>query len=219
MLRIHKEGNGPIMIGFLMVVIIQILLYFIFYNLSITAFYLLSFGNLFLISWIISFFRNPKRPVDSKEGFILSPADGKVVVLEEVHNAEYFGDRRIQVSIFMSPFNVHVNKYPISGKVLDKKYYPGKFLVAYNPKSSEANERTSTVIQNKKTVILVRQIAGIVARRIVNYAENGMEIQQGQDLGFIKFGSRVDLLLPMDTEVQVKTGQWIKANKTIIAAL
>ena len=172
---------------------------------------------LFLIT-ILQFFRNPKRPLVANDSVIIAPVDGKVVVIEEVYESEYFKDKRIQVSIFMSPVNVHVTRYAASGKIKFSKYHPGKFLVAWHPKASEENERTTVVIDNPVFgEILYRQIAGALARRIVNYAEEGMQVVQGTDAGFIKFGSRVDLFLPLGTTINVKLNQKAIGNQTIIA--
>jgi phosphatidylserine decarboxylase len=172
---------------------------------------------LFLII-ILQFFRNPKRNFIKNENQILSPVDGKVVVIEEVFEGEYFKDKRLQVSIFMSPINVHVTRYGLSGIVKFSKYHPGKFLVAWHPKASEENERTTIVIENKTFgEVLYRQIAGALARRIVNYAEEGMQVIQGEDAGFIKFGSRVDLFLPLGTPINVVLNQKAIGGKTIIA--
>jgi phosphatidylserine decarboxylase len=172
---------------------------------------------LFLVI-ILQFFRNPKRTVITNEDQILSPVDGKVVVIEEVFEGEYFKDKRLQVSIFMSPINVHVTRYPMAGIVKFSKYHPGKFLVAWHPKASEENERTTIVVENKSFgQVLYRQIAGALARRIVNYAEEGMQVIQGTDAGFIKFGSRVDLFLPLGTPINVVLNQKAIGGKTIIA--
>jgi phosphatidylserine decarboxylase len=173
---------------------------------------------LFLLIMVLQFFRNPKRPLEVNDYQIVAPVDGKVVVIEEVFEAEYFKDKRLQVSIFMSPINVHVTRYCTSGKVKFSKYHPGKYLVAWDPKSSTENERTTVVIENRIFgEILYRQIAGALAKRIVNYAEEGMTVRQGADAGFIKFGSRVDIYLPLGTEVNVKLGQIAVGNQTIIA--
>ena len=167
---------------------------------------------------ILQFFRNPKRSVALNDNHIIAPVDGKVVVIEEVFEGEYFKDKRLQVSIFMSPINVHVTRYALGGKVKFSKYHPGKFLVAWHPKASEENERTTVVIENKVFgEVLYRQIAGALARRIVNYAEEGMQVIQGTDAGFIKFGSRVDLFLPLGTEINVKLNEKAVGGKTIIA--
>jgi phosphatidylserine decarboxylase len=173
---------------------------------------------LFLLVMILQFFRNPKRVVTLDGNTIIAPVDGKVVVIEEVYEPEYFKDNRLQVSIFMSPINVHVTRYAMSGKINYSKYHPGKYLVAWHPKASTENERTSVVIENSTFgEILYRQIAGALAKRIVNYAEEGTQVVQGEDAGFIKFGSRVDLYLPLGTKVDVKLNQKAVGGKTIIA--
>lgn len=172
---------------------------------------------LFLFIIILQFFRNPARNITPNDNQIVAPVDGKVVVIEEVFEPEYFKDKRLQISIFMSPLNVHVTRYPVSGLVKFSKYHPGKFLVAWHPKASTENERTTIVIENKVYgEILYRQIAGALAKRIVNYAQEGTQVAQGTDAGFIKFGSRVDLFLPIGTKVNVKLNQKAIGNKTII---
>lgn len=169
---------------------------------------------------ILQFFRNPKRVTNLNDKHIIAPVDGKVVVIEEVDENEYFNDRRIQLSIFMSPINVHVTRYPVGGKVKYSKYHPGKYLVAWHPKSSEENERTTIVVENNTIgEILYRQIAGAAARRIVNYAESGMDVIQGSDAGFIKFGSRVDIFLPLNAQVKVNLNDKVKGGEQIIATL
>jgi phosphatidylserine decarboxylase len=180
----------------------------------------LQIAAILLLISILQFFRNPKRVPLKNFDDILAPVDGKVVVIEEVDETEYFKDRRKQVSIFMSPINVHVTRYAASGNIRYSKYHPGKYLVAWHPKSSEENERTTVVINTPKFGdILYRQIAGAMARRIVNYAEVGENVQQGDDAGFIKFGSRVDLLLPLDSAITVKLGQKVVGAKTCIATM
>jgi phosphatidylserine decarboxylase len=167
--------------------------------------------------FIISFFRLPKRVHTFDENAIISPADGKVVVIEETVDEEYFHEKRLQISVFMSPANVHVNRNPISGKVLYSQYHKGKYLVAWDPKSSTENERHSIVLSNPGITILVKQIAGALARRIVNYAKAESDQQQNEEFGFIKFGSRVDLLLPLDVKTEVKIGGIVKGGVTILA--
>lgn len=169
--------------------------------------------------FIVSFFRVPSRRHTRDAGSVIAPADGKVVVIEEIHDDEYFNDRRLQVSIFMSPLNVHVNRNPMDGEVLYSKYHPGKYLVAWDPKSSTENERHSVVIRNGNATVLVKQIAGAVARRIVNYLKPGQQVVQNEEMGFIKFGSRVDLLLPVGTKVDVAIGDHVKGGVTTIARL
>ena len=162
---------------------------------------------------ILQFFRNPKRNVKLNDKSILAPADGKIVIIKEVFEKEFYKEKRLQVSIFMSPFNVHVTRYPVGGEIIFNKYHPGKYLFAWHPKSSELNERTSVVIKNKVFGnILYRQIAGALARRIVNYASEGSKIKQGEESGFIKFGSRLDIFLPLKTKVNVNMNQMVKGG-------
>jgi len=176
--------------------------------------------GLVLLVVVLQFFRNPKRATPKNDKHIIAPVDGKIVVIEEVFEKEYFKDTRLQVSIFMSPINVHVTRYAIGGKVVFSKYHPGKFLVAWHPKSSDENERTTIVLENKSVgQVLYRQIAGALARRIVNYAEAGMEITQGEDAGFIKFGSRVDLFLPVGTKINLELNQVVKGGVDCIAEI
>lgn len=168
---------------------------------------------------ILQFFRNPKRKTVVSDTTVVSPVDGKVVVIEEVFEKEHFNDNRLQVSIFMSPINVHVTRHPINGEVVFSKYHPGKYLVAWHPKASEENERTTVVVKNNIIEILYRQIAGALAKRIVNYATEGEKVMQGSDSGFIKFGSRVDVFLPIGTEVNVTLNQKVKGGESVIANL
>ena len=173
---------------------------------------------LVILVLVLQFFRNPTRVADNSDNHILAPVDGKVVVIEEVYEPEYFKDKRLMVSIFMSPINVHVTRYCVNGIVKYSKYHPGKYLVAWHPKASEENERTTVVINNRiYGEIMYRQIAGALARRIVNYAQEGMRVVQGKDAGFIKFGSRVDIYLPLGTEINVKLGEKAIGNKTVIS--
>ncbi len=174
-------------------------------------------GSIIFFLIILQFFRNPIRKVSAAENEVVAPADGKVVVIEEVEETEYFKDKRLQISIFMSPINVHVNRYPINGKVQYAKYHPGKYLVAWHPKSSTKNERTTIVVENDKIAVLFRQIAGALARRIVMYSKENDIVNKGDDFGFIKFGSRVDLFFPVGTKIEVELNQIVKGNKTIIA--
>lgn len=176
------------------------------------------FGTVLLFLLIIQFFRNPKRNTEHNDAHIVAPVDGKVVVIEEVYEPEYFKDKRLMVSVFMSPINVHVTRHPVSGSVKYSKYHPGKYLVAWHPKSSEENERTTVVVENEVAgEILYRQIAGAMAKRIVNYAKVGDQVVQGSDSGFIKFGSRVDVYLPLKADVKVKLNQKVKGGVSIIA--
>jgi phosphatidylserine decarboxylase len=169
--------------------------------------------------FIVSFFRIPSRTFTYQEDAVVSPADGKVVVIEEVFDTEFFHEKRLQISVFMSPANVHVNRYPFSGKVVYSQYHKGKYLVAWDPKSSTENERHSIVLSNPKADVLVKQIAGALAKRIVNYAVVGEDAKQNEELGFIKFGSRVDLLLPLGTPVKVKIGDTVKNGVSVLATL
>lgn len=207
----HKEGHLIILYTFLLIALITVLVDFFIEN-QILKYILQTFCLLTLIL-ILQFFRNPKRKFNLNPEKVLSPVDGKIVAIEEVFENEYFNDKRLQVSIFMSPINVHVTRYPIGGKVLYSKYHPGKYLVAWHPKSSEKNERTTIVISNKNIgKILYRQIAGLLARRIVNYAKVEENVIQGNDAGFIKFGSRVDLFLPLNSKINVKINQNVKGG-------
>ena len=212
----HKEGAKIILITLILVVgIIFLTDEFVAINWLRTILYLFA---LVILVLVLQFFRNPTRVADNSDNHILAPVDGKVVVIEEVFEPEYFKDKRLMVSIFMSPINVHVTRYCVNGIVKYSKYHPGKYLVAWHPKASEENERTTVVINNRVYgEILYRQIAGALARRIVNYAQEGMRVVQGKDAGFIKFGSRVDIYLPLGTEVNVKLGDKAIGNKTVIS--
>ena len=207
----HKEGHLIILYTFLLIALITVLLDFFIENQILK--YILQIFCLLMLILILQFFRNPKRKFNLNPEKVLSPVDGKIVAIEEVFENEYFNDKRLQVSIFMSPINVHVTRYPIGGKVLYSKYHPGKYLVAWHPKSSEKNERTTIVINNKNIgKILYRQIAGLLARRIINYAKVEENVFQGNDAGFIKFGSRVDLFLPLNVKINVKINQNVKGG-------
>jgi phosphatidylserine decarboxylase len=212
----HKEGQ-KIILGTLFFVGVS----FLILDNTIELQWLLKLIQLSLLGilvLILQFFRNPKRNTEKNDAQVISPVDGKVVVIEEVEETEYFKEKRLQVSIFMSPLNVHVTRYPISGSVLFSKYHPGKYFVAWHPKASTENERTTIVLENKVYgKVLYRQIAGALARRIVNYAKEGQKVEQGIDAGFIKFGSRVDLFLPLDTKIKVKLNQKVKGGECIIA--
>jgi len=212
----HKEGHTIILI-FLFAVIADILLLEYILDDGLIKIILQSVSIVILLL-ILQFFRNPVRNTIINEKHIISPVDGKVVNIEKVYEKEYFKDERLQVSIFMSPFNVHVTRYPISGKVNFSKYHPGEYLVAWHPKSSEKNERTTIVLENEVVgEILYRQIAGALARRIVNYAEVGENVTQGKDAGFIKFGSRVDLFLPVDSILNIEINQHVRGGEDIIS--
>ncbi|MGY8910769.1 MAG: phosphatidylserine decarboxylase family protein [Flavobacteriales bacterium] len=210
MIRFHKEGYKIIVIA--VIVSVERFIDIIWITKSIQV-----FAIVFLII-VLQFFRNPKRVAVLDENTIIAPVDGKVVVIEEVEEPEYFKDKRLQISIFMSPINVHVTRYAMSGVIKYSKYHPGKYLVAWHPKASTENERTTVVIDNNSMgEILYRQIAGALAKRIVNYAKVGDTVVQGTDAGFIKFGSRVDVYLPLGTKVNVKLGDKVKGGVQIIA--
>ncbi len=217
-MRIHKEG-----------IIILITTFILFSGINLLAHhfiatdwinYLVLGATIVFYVLVLQFFRNPKRNTIAKDGQIVAPADGKLVVIEKTIEGEYFKDERIQLSIFMSPLNVHVNRYPINGEVKFSKYHAGKYLVAWHPKSSTENERTTVVVEHASTgAVLFRQIAGAVARRIVNYAKVGDKAQVGEDFGFIKFGSRVDVFLPLNAEIKVDLNQTIRGGETILAEI
>ena len=212
----HKEGTQSILLGSIFTAGVLLLAD----NFIDTNWLkkIIQIAALLILIIILQFFRNPKRSVIINENQILAPVDGKVVVIEEVYEGEYFKDKRLQISIFMSPINVHVTRYGLSGLVKFSKYHPGKFLVAWHPKASEENERTTIVIENNSFgEVLYRQIAGALARRIVNYAKEGMQVIQGTDAGFIKFGSRVDIFLPLGTPINVSLNQKAVGGKTVIA--
>jgi phosphatidylserine decarboxylase len=213
---IHKEGYKLLGSFLVIIIVANLLVYFlpiheiikyVFFGLS-CVFYAI----------LLQFFRNPKRKTPVHNNNVIAPADGKVVVIEEVYENEYLKDQRIQVSIFMSPFNVHVNRYPISGRIDYVKYHPGSFLVAWHPKSSTENERTTLVVENGKSVkVLFRQIAGALAKRIICYPSVGDIARQGEEFGFIKFGSRVDIFLPIGTKINVKLGDKVTGGESVIA--
>ena len=212
----HKEGTQSILLGSIFTAAVLLLAD----NFIDTNWLkmIIQIAALLILIIILQFFRNPKRSVIINENQIIAPVDGKVVVIEEVYEGEYFKDKRLQISIFMSPINVHVTRYGLSGLVKFSKYHPGKFLVAWHPKASEENERTTIVIENNSFGnVLYRQIAGALARRIVNYAQEGMQVVQGTDAGFIKFGSRVDIFLPLGTPINVVLNQKAVGGKTVIA--
>lgn len=213
----HKEGYQIIMTSFVLAVILAVGAEYKIENPYFLKLGLQLFALIQLIL-VLQFFRNPKRVTPKNEKHLIAPVDGKVVIIEEVFEKEYFKDQRLQVSIFMSPINVHVTRYTMSGEVIFSKYHPGKYLVAWHPKSSELNERTTIVLKNKTFgEVLYRQIAGAVARRIVNYAEEGTEVVQGTDAGFIKFGSRVDLFLPLGTPLDIALNDVVKGGVQTIA--
>lgn len=216
-MTIHKEGYTIIAGATLVFGAINILsFYFISFSFPVIS-WIIFIATLVILILVISFFRIPKRKLTIQENAIVAPADGKVVVIEEVQADEYFSDRRIQVSIFMSPLNVHVNRNPISGEVVYSQYHKGKYLVAWHPKSSTENERHSVVYSKNGKEILVKQIAGAVAKRIINYLQTGQQVKQTDEMGFIKFGSRVDLLLPLDAKIHVKIGDKPQGGVTVVA--
>ena len=214
----HKEGHKIIFTTFTFVVACFLLADNFIHEIWIqNTIYFLLLGFLILI---LQFFRNPKRKTVLNDTQVVSPVDGKVVVIEEVFEKEYFNDKRLQVSVFMSPLNVHVTRYPIGGNVVFSKYHPGKYLVAWHPKASEENERTTVVVENQTYgKVLYRQIAGALAKRIVNYAKINNQAIQGSDSGFIKFGSRVDLFLPLNTNIKVQLNQKVRGGESIIAEI
>jgi phosphatidylserine decarboxylase len=216
-MKIHKEGYPTLILVSTILVLTNIVLdYFVFENIIWKIIALLISLGLFL--FFLQFFRLPKRVSNAGPGEIICPADGEVVVIEETIEQEYFKDKKIQVSVFMSPTNVHANWYPVAGKVKYVKYHPGKFLVAWHPKSSTLNERSTVVIETTDgKEILVRQIAGAVARRIVTYSKENMQALMNQELGYIKFGSRVDIFLPLGTEISVKLKEKVTGNRTVLA--
>lgn len=212
----HKEGYKILGVTIAICILINVLSY-AFIEISWLNQLILA-ASIIMFLLILQFFRNPKRQTLVSDHNIVAPVDGKVVVIEEVFEKEYFKEKRLQVSVFMSPINVHVTRHPINGKVVFSKYHPGKYLVAWHPKSSEENERTTVVVKNDSVgEILYRQIAGALAKRIVNYAKEGQEVVQGSDSGFIKFGSRVDVFLPIGTKPDVELNQKVKGGLTVIA--
>jgi len=212
----HKEGTPSIIIA---VIVATALLGVAFsVNMPIWLHFLLVALAVFVLVIILQFFRNPKRTTILDADSIVSPVDGKVVVIEKVQESEYFKDERIMISVFMSPINVHVTRFPIGGKVAFSKYHPGKYLVAWHPKASEENERTTVVVEHENSVkIMYRQIAGALSKRIVNYAEENQKVVQGSDSGFIKFGSRVDVYLPLDANIKVELNQKVRGGESILA--
>jgi len=212
----HKEGFKIILITLFAVIGISVIAHY-FVDILWLKKLIQIVAFLFLIA-ILQFFRNPKRITPKNDQHIIAPVDGKVVVIEEVFEKEYFKDKRLQVSIFMSPVNVHVTRYALGGKVTYSEYHPGKYLVAWHPKASEENERTTIVVDNPVFgEVLYRQIAGALAKRIVNYAKVGETVVQGEDAGFIKFGSRVDVYLPLETKINVQLNQTVKGGIDVIA--
>ena len=210
----HKEGFNIIIISFFITVIFGVLSEYLIESKNLKT--ALQVVILIILILVLQFFRNPNRPVLGKKDLLVSPVDGKIVSISEIYEDEYFNDKRLQISIFMSPINVHVTRFPVSGKIIYSKYHPGKYLVAWHPKSSKLNERTTIVIENQYLgKVMYRQIAGTVARRIVNYAIENQTAVQGEDAGFIKFGSRVDIFLPPDTKLKIKNGKKVKGGITL----
>ena len=218
-MTIHREGYKSIAIATMIFLILNLLLFWQLGSSLLWLCFIFLVLSLGLVLFIVSFFRIPARKLTINDGQVIAPADGKVVVIEETVDVEYFKDKRLQVSIFMSPANVHVNRNPLSGEVVYNQYHKGKYLVAWNPKSSTENERHSAVIKKGNTEVLVKQIAGALAKRICNYLEVGQKVQQGNEFGFIKFGSRVDLLLPVGTKINVQMNEVVKGGVTVIATL
>jgi phosphatidylserine decarboxylase len=218
-MRVSKEGYKILLFGLIILLIVNFIVNIVWADIEFLkwAFIICSF---MIYVFLLFFFRLPVRRLETDPGLIYAPADGKVVVIEETMENEYFRDVRLQVSIFMSPFNVHSNRYPVSGRVKYVCYHPGRNMVAWHPKSSELNERSTIVIETDEgTEIMIRQIAGAVARRIVTYSTENNKVMQGEELGFIKFGSRVDIFLPVGTEIEIPILQQVKANKTVIAKI
>ena len=217
-MTIHKEGYPSIVLAILVLGLLNAVFYYALEDYAIIL-YILNGLSIAFFLLIVYFFRSPRFKINEIPGAVVSPADGTVVAIEEIEESEYFKDKRIQISVFMSPLNVHLNRYPISGSVKYFQHHHGHFLVAWHPKSSTENERTSTVVQHKNgTEILFKQIAGAVARRIVSYADVPSEVTQGQQCGFIKFGSRVDVLIPTDMKLTVNLGDKVKGGKSVLAS-
>ena len=220
-MKLHKEGFTIIIWTCIVLTVLQLVNFYLYDQIKLGwLFWLLSLGFIVVAVLVIQFFRVPIRKAAFESNDVLCPADGKIVVIEETEETEYFKDKRIQVSIFMSPLNVHANFHPISGTVKYVKYHSGKYLVAWHPKSSTENERSTLVTQHANgTEVLFRQIAGAVARRIIFYPEEGQEVVSGSEFGFIKFGSRIDVFLPLDAKINVKIGDKVKGIKTLLAQL
>ena len=218
-MRIHREGYSILVTAAIILLVINFAVWFWFSesDLFCETVLIISIAVFILL---LQFFRYPKRELSFDEKYVMAPADGKVVVIEKIKDAEYFKDKRIQVSVFMSPFNVHANWYPVSGKIKYLRYHYGKFLLAWNPKSSTENERTTVVIEKEnKTCVMVKQIAGILARRIIYYPHENDLVRQGSELGFIKFGSRVDVLMPENAKIFVKLNEKVKGGITVLGEL
>ena len=218
-MTIHREGYKSIAVATIIFLALNVLIFWFFGATLLWLCIAFFVVTLALVLFIVSFFRIPARALTINDKQIISPADGKVVVIEEAVDEEYFKEKRLQVSVFMSPANVHVNRNPMDGEVVYNKYHKGKYLVAWNPKSSTENERHSVVLKKGNTEVLVKQIAGALAKRIINYLEVGQKVKQGDEFGFIKFGSRVDLILPVGTKINVGLNEVVKGGVTVIATL
>ena len=219
-MTLHREGKATIAISTVLFLILSFVLYYFLFQKVPVIFWILELALVVVYGLIISFFRIPERRYTVDPQAVTAPCDGKVVVIEEVEADEYFKDRRIQVSIFMSPLNVHVNRNPVDGEIVYDQYHKGKYLVAWHPKSSTENERTTVVIETANGVqVLLRQIAGAVARRIIWYVKEGQPVKQGEEFGFIKFGSRVDVFLPLDADIKVAIGDVTRGGVTVLAEL
>jgi phosphatidylserine decarboxylase len=216
-MKIHKEGYPTLVISSIIAAVIILVTLFLIMPAYPILGWILFVATMGLLIFLFSFFRIPGRTYTEGEDSIISPCDGTVVVIEEVQPDEYFKDKRLQISIFMSPLNVHVNRNPVSGEVMYSQYHKGKYLVAWHPKSSTENERHTVVVKSGEKEVLVKQIAGALAKRIVNYLKPGDKVRQAEEMGFIKFGSRVDLLLPLDSKVEVKLNQKVKGGISVIA--
>ena len=218
-MRFHKEGLTTILIVLIALILFNVTVFIFFCNCT-EIFYLSLLISAIILAIVLQFFRNPKLKRVTNENAVISPADGTIVVIEKTKETEYFNEEKLKVSVFMSVWNVHINRYPISGIVKYVKYHKGKFLLAINPKSSEENEKTTIVIEDKnKKEILFRQIAGVMARRIVFYPKKNMQVKQSEDCGFIKFGSRVDIFLPLDANIKVQIGDKVTGAQSIIAMI
>jgi phosphatidylserine decarboxylase len=218
-MTIHKEGYTSILISTIVFIVINLLSFNFISGALPWLSWLILVVSLGLLLFLISFFRVPNRELTKGENMVICPADGKVVTIEEVYDEEYFKDKRLQVSVFMSPANVHQNRNPVGGEVVYSQYHKGKYLVAWHPKSSTENERHSVVIRSNRGEILVKQIAGALAKRIINYLQVGQKVDQSTEMGFIKFGSRVDILLPVNAKVMVKLNEMVKGGVTVLATL
>ena len=217
-MTILKEGTATISLTALFVSLLNLAHFSYLFPVSLVGAWAVFVITLAFFLFIVSFFRMPNRQLTMNDSSIIAPADGKVVVIEEVQPDEFYTDKRIQISVFMSPANVHVNRLPIAGNIIYNQYHPGKFLVAWHPKSSTDNERWSVVIENSKGSILCKQIAGALARRICNYSSVGQSFNQCDEYGFIKFGSRVDLLLPVGAKIHTQIGDAVKGGVTVLAS-